>query len=74
MKTVLDVWLAFRGYQGGTLADALREFRSLPLAEQDRFCTRLAGSLGLISDVGNARAFMAARMDSIGLASVPARN
>lgn len=40
-----DLWCEFAGWDGGTIHDALRAFRGLPLHEKDRFCGMLSDAI-----------------------------
>jgi len=60
--TTLDLYCAFKGWQGGTIHQALEDFRSLPLARKDDFCNTLMANLGALTD-GFAREFTKARID-----------
>jgi hypothetical protein len=60
--TTLDLYCSFRGWQGGTIHQALADFNSLTRTQQDEFCNRLIASLGTLTD-GFAVEFTRARLD-----------
>jgi hypothetical protein len=63
----MQLWMEHRGNQGGTIHDALRDFKALPMAEKDRFCGILVDNLSRLTDAHHARDFMQARNASVGL-------
>lgn len=64
MQTTLDVYCAFTGCQGGTLAQALQTFRSWPMPEKDRFCSAVfrVQDTGNLADPENFLLFTRARI------------
>lgn len=67
MKNVMQFWMEYRGNQGGTIHDALRDFKALPMAEKDRFCGILVDNLASLTDAHHAQDFMRARIAATGL-------
>lgn len=57
-KTVLQIYCEFKGWQGGTLEQALSDFKNLPMEQKDRFCGLLVDNMGDITDIGRVRDFM----------------
>lgn len=39
MKTTIEIYCEFAGWQGGTIHQALADFVNRPIKEQDKFCT-----------------------------------
>ena len=64
MKTTLEIFCTFAGWQGGTLAQALQAFRSWPMAEKDRFCSEVfrVQDAGNLADPENFLLFTRARI------------
>ena len=63
MKT-LDLYCDFKGWQGGTIHQALADFRALPVASKDAFCNRAMRHLdaGTLADVETFSFFTRARL------------
>ena len=64
MENVLGIYLRFAGWQGGTLHQALADFKGRTSPEKDRFCNRVMHALDSknLSDAENARPFFRARL------------
>ncbi len=64
MKTVMDYWCEFTGWQGGTIHQALYEFKhNLSWKDKDKFCGVICDNISNISDKHHARDFMHARLN-----------
>lgn len=64
METVLGIYIRFAGWQGGTLAQAMDDFRKRETKDKDRFCTRIMHALDSknLADIENAGPFFKARL------------
>lgn len=65
--SALALWCRFAGWQGGTLADAERAFKDLPMAQKDRFCGVLVENLRTVTDPHVVAWFMRERSAACGL-------
>ena len=41
MKTILELYCEFKGWQGGTIYQALADYQALPLDQKDHFCNKV---------------------------------
>lgn len=63
MKTVLELYCEFAGWQGGTIHQALTDYLARPLAERDRFCNQVFNhGLGNVADLATFSDFTRARL------------
>ncbi len=65
--TAMDFWCAFAGWQGGTIHDAIFDFKALTDTDRDRFCGWLVDNISHLTDPRVARDFLQARATAIGL-------
>jgi hypothetical protein len=54
----LELYCKFRGWQGGTIYQAVRDYKSLPLEQKHGFCLRLIRVFLDITDPGVAGWFI----------------
>jgi len=62
--SVLQQYIDFKGWQGGTIHQAKEDFKSLSIEDKDRFCGRLNQILYMLStasDLSAAQWFMEER-------------
>lgn len=64
---VLDIYCKFKGWQGGTIHQAMEDFQTLDIKEKDKLCGMLVDNLMSLTDPINARWFMSQRLRSLGL-------
>jgi hypothetical protein len=66
MKTLLSLYCEFAGWQGGTIHQALEDFKGRPRVEQDSFCNKVfkygtnnldLSNLKLFNDFTKVRAY-----------------
>lgn len=62
MTNCMKLWCEFMGYQGGTIHDALREFQTLSVSQQDKFCGILLANKEKLTDLHHAGDFMHKRL------------
>jgi len=63
----LELFCQYKGYQGGTIHQAIDEFAAMQSGEQDRFCNLLMDKLDNIADLHNVQVFMQKRLSARGL-------
>lgn len=63
METVLGIYLRFARWQGGTMHQAIENFKPRPMTEKDAFCSRVLHALDSknLEDIENAAPFFNAR-------------
>lgn len=59
--TVLQLFCDFIGTQGGTIHQAINEFKDLPIEEQDKFCGILVDNMFNITHLEDVQTFMEIR-------------
>lgn len=62
--TTLSLYCTFRGWQGGTIHQALADFKALPMNSKDSFCSigMVALDNGTLDDVETFHLFTRARI------------
>ncbi len=56
-RTVMEVWMAFAGWQGGTIHQAMREFNTFEEDRRQQFLTMLREEPNLADTQGFAEDF-----------------
>lgn len=59
-----DLWCLWRGWDGGTIHEAFRYFRQMPMHEKDSFCGFLVDAIskGQVKDLENGFAAQFTRL------------
>jgi hypothetical protein len=51
-STTLQLYCEFKGWQGGTIHQALSDFAALPMSDKDKFCNKVFNfGLGNVTDL-----------------------
>ena len=63
----LQLYCNFKGWQGGTIHQAMEDFKNLPMAEKDKFCGILVDTMLDNTDLQGLDWFMETRLQARGI-------
>ena len=66
MINTLELYCKFKGWNGGTIHQAMEDFSSLTKAEQDKFCGILVDTMLENTDINGVSWFMENRISHLG--------